>query len=308
MKPAIIKPSRIALPLALLAAALASTGCASLYNANRHESSSVVRFLYPDKQIVVTPSTPTLRLPLRVGVAFVPPSHHGPSNRYREPALSEAARTRLIRKVTDEFKKLPYVQGIEIIPATYLREDGGFDNLDQLKSMLGVDVIALLAYDQRQVTTDTPFTLGYWTIVGAYIVPAQKNDTSTLIETVVYDIASRRLLFRAAGTSLVKHRSTIVGVDDRLAGDAVQGYDKAAADMTQNLHDELAAFKERIKEAPDEIKLEARPGYNLAAGALGFAETAGLLAFAILARLGRRAMTSDKAKNPMARRFHKLYE
>jgi rhombotail lipoprotein len=291
MKPAIIKPPRTAFPLALFAT-LAFTGCTSLHNMGRHESSSVVQFLYPDKQIVVTPSTPTLRLPLRVGVAFVPPSHHGSSSRYREPALSEAAKARLIRKVTDEFGKLPYVQGIEIIPTTYLREGGGFDNLDQLKSMLGVDVVALLAYDQRQVTTDTPFTLGYWTIVGAYIVPAQKNDTSTLIETVVYDIASRKLLFRAAGTSLVKHRSTIVAMDDQLTMDASQGYDNAASDMAKNLHAELAAFKERIKEAPDEIKLEARPGYNLAAGALGFVETAGLLAFAILACLGRRAVDS----------------
>jgi rhombotail lipoprotein len=282
-----------ALPaLVLLAVTLILPGCASMYNSTRHESSSVVQFLYPEQQPHVTPATPTLRLPLRVGIAFVPPAQNTSSGYNRAPALSEAAKAGLIRKVAAGFKKLPYVQGIEIIPTTYLRAGGGFDNLDQLKSMLGVDVIALLAYDQKQLTSDTFLSLSYWTIVGAYIVPAQKNDTSTLIETVVYDVASRKLLFRAAGTSLVKHNSTIVAIGGDLARDSAQGYADAAADMTRNLHTELDSFKGRIKEAPDEIKLEAKPGYNLAAGALGFVETAGLLAFAILAGLGRRAMNS----------------
>ena len=51
-----------------------------------------------------------------------------------------------------KFHGLPYVKSIDLIPTTYLRPNGGFENLDQVKSMFGVDVIALVAYDQIQFT------------------------------------------------------------------------------------------------------------------------------------------------------------
>jgi rhombotail lipoprotein len=50
-------------------------------------------------------------------------------------------------RVAAEFKGLDYIQSIEIVPSTYLRTSGGFDNLNQVRSLLGVDVIGLVAYD-----------------------------------------------------------------------------------------------------------------------------------------------------------------
>ena len=145
---------------------------------------------------------PTLRLPLRVGLAFVPPS--------TSRGLTELQKTELLREVAAKFRALPFVESIEVVPTTYLRPGGGFENLDQLRSLLGVDVIALIAYDQAQLTSGTAWSLSYWTIVGAYVVPGEKNDTATLMEAVVYDIASRKLLFRAPGTSTIKGHATPV--------------------------------------------------------------------------------------------------
>lgn len=255
---------RLRVIAALLLAPLFLGGCYGLRGSGRqHQSSSVVQFLYPDQsQPFVQPSIPTLRLPLRVGIAFVPPA----SSKYgyfgSDMSFPESRKAELLRQVAKEFRSLPFVEGIEIVPTTYLRPGGGFENLEQLRSMLGVDVVALIAYDQAQITNDTAWTLSYWTIVGAYVVEAQKNETYTLMEAVVYDIRSRKLLFRAPGTNTVKGHSTLIRTSEELRHDSANSFDAAAKDLTANLQSELEAFKVRIKEAPEEVHIEHKPGYS----------------------------------------------
>jgi rhombotail lipoprotein len=160
------------------------------------------------------------------------------------------------------------VQSTEIIPTTYLRPGGGFENLDQLRAMMGLDVVALIAYDQAQTSNETEAGLAYWTIVGAYIVPAQRNSTHTLMEAVVYDIASRSLLFRAPGTSTIKDHSTLFRAEYFLQEASAKSIAEASAQMTTNLAQELELFKVRAKEEPQNVRIEHKPGYT-GAGDLG---------------------------------------
>ncbi|MDI1248590.1 MAG: rhombotarget lipoprotein [Lacunisphaera sp.] len=272
------------LPLAGLLA-LAFTGCMSLHNRRHHEASSVVQFLYPDKdQPFIQPQIPTLRLPLRVGVAFIPAGLGDGRGGFRQiqANFTEQQKTELLRKVAGQFKALPFVQSIEIVPTTYLRPGGGFENLDQLRAMMGIDVIALIAYDQAQNSSDTEASIAYWTIVGAYIVPAQRNSTHTLMEAVVYDIPSRSLLFRAPGTSTIQNHSTLFRAGYFLQQASAKGIEEAAAQMTANLSQELELFKVRAKEEPTAIKIEHKPGYTGAGRLDGW--FAGLLALFLVAR------------------------
>ncbi len=255
------------LPPALAAAlTLGLTGCVGMWgHRQHHESSSVVQFLYPNTALpFVQPQIPTLRLPLRVGVAFIPSGLPVTRGGFRAmPAhFSEQQKTDLMRKVADQFRTLPFVQSIELVPSTYLRPGGGFENLDQLRAMLGIDVIALIAYDQAQTSTDTEASIAYWTIIGAYVVPAQAQATHTLMEAAVYDIASRSLLFRAPGTSTVKGHATLLRNRAELAKDSAQGLGEAAAQMTDNLAVELEHFKVRAREEPSLVKIEHKPGYT----------------------------------------------
>jgi rhombotail lipoprotein len=259
------------------------TGCVFPWGqARRHEANSIVSFLYPDKaQPYIRPSIPTLHLPLRVGIAFVPSSTHGaphvmPSS---HGTFSEAQKTLLLKRVAEQFKTLPFVDSIQIVPTTYLRPGGGFDNLDQLRALMGIDVVALIAYDQAQNSNETEWSLAYWTIVGAYIVPAQKNDTHTLMEAVVYDIESRSLLFRAPGTSAVKGNSTLYRNRLELQEDARRGLEEASQSMTLNLAAELETFKVRAKEEPETVKIVHKRGY-VGGGSVDFAT---LAIFAVLA-------------------------
>ncbi len=255
------------------------TGCVGFWQSNHHESSSVLQFLYPGKdQPFVQPSIPTLRLPLRVGVAFVPPAGNPGNYRTSGDTFSEAQKIALLQDVVAKFRALPFVQSIEPVPTSYLRPGGGFANLDQLHALLGVDVIVLLSYDQLQNTGDSAWSLAYWTIVGAYVIPAQKNDTHTLMEAAVYDITSRSLLFRAPGVSALKGHSTLVGNPADLRADSALGYAQAARDLTINLQQELEAFKVRARSEPEKIHIEHQSGYT-GGGALDgwFAALLGLL-------------------------------
>jgi rhombotail lipoprotein len=283
--------------IAILTLGLA--GCVGHWGQRRHhEASSVVQFLYPDRELpYIEPRIPTLRLPLRVGVAFVPSGLPGGARGTHgygpvSATFSEQQKTDLMRKVAAQFKALPFVQSIELVPSTYLRPGGGFANLDQLRAMLGIDVIALIAYDQAQTSTQTEASIAYWTIIGAYVVPAQAQATHTLMEAAVYDIASRSLLFRAPGTSTVKGHATLLRNNSELAKDSARSLDEAAVQLTTNLARELDLFKVRAREEPHTVKIEHKPGYT-GGGALDAGFALGLLV--VLGTLAVRSARSRRA-------------
>jgi rhombotail lipoprotein len=286
----------LALAAIAIVIVLLNTGCVGMWGHRKtHEASSVVQFLYPDKnQPFIQPQIPTLRLPLRVGVAFIPAGQSDGRNRfYRVQAnFTEQQKVELLRKVAAQFKALPFVQTIEIIPTTYLRPGGGFDNLDQLRAMMGIDVVALISYDQVQNSSDTEASLAYWTIVGAYFVEGQRHSTNTLMEAVVYDIPSRSLLFRAPGTNTIKNHATLVRNDYELQKSSAHSLTEAAAQMTTNLAHELELFKVRAKEEPETVRIERKPGYT------GGGDLGGIFAAAVAAAMmaGRFAQRSSQAK------------
>ena len=264
------RPSLSRFFLLLCAAVLFSAGCVS-YRARKkaERATSVVSYLYPDQTNPLPPTTiPVLRLPLRVGVAFVP-SAAGRDYDAVGP-ISELQKTTLMQRVAAEFKGLEYIQNIQIIPSSYLRAGGGFENLNQLRSLLGVDVVALVAYDQVQFTNHNVLSLTYWTIAGAYLFHGNQNDTQTLMEAAVYDIESRHLLFRAPGGSRVKAGAAAVYLAQRLRADGAKGFDDATTELIANLKTQLEEFRVRVKASPGEVKIEHKPGYTGSGSVGGF--------------------------------------
>lgn len=241
--------------LFVLMSCITFVGCA--HQEKRHYSSSVYEYLYSDKKDhIETPGIPVLSLPLRVGVAFVPESEG------RHHTLTERDRMSLMDEVSKYFKKYEFVKEIELIPSPYLTAKGSFANLDQIRTMYGVDVIALLSYDQTQFTDEGLASITYWTIVGAYIIPGEKNDTHTMVDAVVYDIQSHKMLFRAPGISHIKGLATPVNLNEALRADSVQGFKEASAEVIKNLDIQLALFKEKVKDQPEEYKVVHKPGYT----------------------------------------------
>jgi rhombotail lipoprotein len=298
--------------IVLLVVSVLSTGCMGYQTRLK---SSVVDYLYPDQdETRIQPSVPVLSLPLNVGIAFVPEQiarKRGSSGAWSswsgEGVLSEATKAGLLEKVADNFRRLEYVDEIEVIPSAYLTHGGSFSNLDQIKTMYGIDVIALVSYDQIQFTDEGVLSFTYWTIIGAYVVAGEKNDTHTMLDTAVYDIESRKMLFRAPGISNIKGSSTIINLSEELRKDSEQGFEEATTEMIANLDGQLERFKEKIKRKPETVKIVSNTNTTGPAGgggsggaAAGIFEIllfAGLSLFVVLRRINRDSSETRAGRN-----------
>ena len=223
--------------------------------------SSVVDYLYPNKsEAIVRPEIPVLNIPINVGIAFVPEqaARSGGTNIWSGITklwssdvgggkLTEAYKTDLLEKVAGHFRQHKFVSDITVIPSAYLTAGGSFSNLEQIRTMYGIDVIVLVSYDQVQFTDEGLLSLTYWTLIGAYIVSGEKNDTNTMMDTAVYDIKSKKMLFRAPGTSHIKGSSTLINLSEELREDSLKSFEEATANMISSLDFQLAKFRKKIE-------------------------------------------------------------
>lgn len=246
-----------ALLLLLVFATLA--GCASMEGSTRQRQvASMLSFLFPGKE-QAAPAASTevavLKVPFRIGVAFVP-DNGNPAFR-----LSETDRLRLAGQVRDAFANYPFVQAIEAVPSLYLEAGGGFANLDRVASLLRLDVVALISYDQVQFAGASKWSFLYWTGIGAYLVEGDQYDVMTAVETGVFDVRSRRMLMHAAGSSTVKGQASWVGFAERSRQARTDSFGSAVQQMIDSLHREVQAFRERAPKDPT-IQLILPPGYR----------------------------------------------
>jgi len=258
----------------LTCAALVIVGCATQNTARR---ASVVDFLFPNQAKPAEVEGPSvMALPLRIGIVFVPETASKDAG-YRElqwaqPALSaftENDKIALMQRIGHSFQKYPLVKSVEFIPSEYLTPGGGFDNLDQIRTMFGTDVMVLLSYDQTQFTDEGMLTMTYWTIVGAYVVQGEKSETHTMLDAAIYSIPNRKLLFRAPGISRVRAAASPINLAEELRHNSQRSFEVAADNLVTNLETQLAVFKDRVKEEPEEFRVTAKRGYDLkAAGAI----------------------------------------
>ncbi|MFT7561027.1 MAG: rhombotail lipoprotein [Flavobacteriales bacterium] len=220
-------------------------------------SSSLIDFLYPDKgsRSEHKPELPVLKLPVKVGLAFVPSEGWGSSEIYNGDQVE------LLEKVKKSFLQYEYIDRIEVIPSTYLKGGEGFTTLEQVARLYDIDVIALVSYDQVTQSVENNAALLYWTIVGMYVIPGNENSIRTFVDTAVFDIQSKKMLFRAPGINKLEKRTTAVGIDETLSKKSLEGFDLAVTDMIANLDSELGRFKARVKEE-NVAKIEHREGYS----------------------------------------------
>jgi len=255
-------------------------------------TSSLVKYLYSDGNYAAhEPEVPTLRLPVRVGVAFVPLTYSGRASLHKKDEIV------LLDKVKSSFVKYEYIDRIEVIPSTYLENGDGFTTLEQVARLYDVDIMALVSYDQVSRSSHNPASLLYWTIVGAYIIPGNKNVTQTFVDTAVFDVSTHKLLFRAPGIDKTNSYATAVGATNDARVKSVKGFENAVVNMTANLDLELSRFKVRVKEEKI-AKVKIRNGYS-SASYYGGGGSSGLvmlimLGMILVARLSRSAALTEK--------------
>ncbi len=233
-------------PLLTLALAVACSACGTI---EVRKTTNALEYLYPEGTEEVPPQDVAINLPVRVGVAFAPGgsgSKAGVGTGYwqreiHEP-LSEYEKEQLLERVARDLREHDFVGGVEVIPGLYLQPGGGFADLDKLKTMFGLDVMVLLSYDQLQFSESNGWSVTYLTIVGAWVADGEDNQTQTFVDAVVYDIRSRALLFRTAGTASTGESATAIGTAASLRSQSREGFDVATDQLVANLQTALSGF------------------------------------------------------------------
>ena len=242
-------------------AILATAGCQSLdgvclLNCGRSQASSttLVEFLYPDADVPPPGDPPALRMPMRVGLSFLP------SKNAVAPA-SAAQREDALRKIKGRFADLDYVSEIVVVPDYYLsqgRTGGGFDALQRVARLHNLDLIALASYVQVSQRDENRRALSYLTIVGAFLVRGSRNETGTLLDLAVIEPQTRSLLLRAGGTSLLHGSTTAIDQAVNLRNQQAAGFEQALVSLNDNFARELTAFEERVRNGTAPLKVERR--------------------------------------------------
>lgn len=142
-----------------------------------------------------------------------------------------------------------------------MRSTRGFETVDQVARLYGLDVMALVSYDQIAHIDETKASIFYWTIIGAYFVKGNRNDVQTFVDTAIFDVRTHKLLFRAPGTDKINATTTLVNSKENMRKARESSFDLAIVDMAQNLDKELDRFTERIKQDKT-VRVSHREGYT----------------------------------------------
>src|SRR5262249_468049 len=218
------------------------------YNRRVQRRSSLMSYLYPDRMEAprVNPNV-RLQLPLRVGIAFVPPEPvRGQYSGEFPSTFPPDAETRLLSIVKKSFAGRDWVSDIVMIPSSYLTQRGGFENLEQVAHLMNVDVIALASLDQLQVSNPRRASFLYVSVIGMYVLPLDRNETRTMIDAAVFHVPSHAFLLRAPGISSVTGSSTARDVEAKGGGGAVVGFEVGMKDLAKNLNREVDQFKASV--------------------------------------------------------------
>jgi rhombotail lipoprotein len=271
----------------LLTLTASLSGCALLDRAwcvpqcqsQAQNSSSLVSFLYPDGKLPPTEnSVPELRIPLRVGLAFLPSRSSAGAAQ-----LEAAQKEMLLEKIRARFVNRKFVSEIVIIPDHYLMSSQGFAGLEGVQRLYDIDLMALASYDQITHKDDNKLSLGYLTIVGAYLLKGSSLEVATLIDLAVVDPATRSLVLRAGGTDRQHGTSTLVDEQRDSRRASATGFDVATEHMIGKFDTELTRFEADIRAGKANVRVVRRNRDSKSGGGAGSFDFAGILGLLMLA-------------------------
>ena len=266
---------------------LCVSGCGTLLNqmvcgsacvGGGGSSSSLVEYLYPHNSRPPLQNTvPELRLPLRVGLAFLPARGVAP--------LDEAHQQQLMERIRQRFSSRPFVSEIVLIPDYYLGhqgKQGGFQGLEGVQRLYGVDLMALVSYDQTLHESNTGWSLGYLTIAGAFILHGDRHDISTLVDLAVVDPGSRSLVLRAGGTDVRHGTATAIHEDVASREAQVASFSAATDQMIDHFDAALDHFQSDVRAGKANVRVVHKSNPAGGGGALDWSWIALLLPLALL--------------------------
>lgn len=282
---------------AVVLVCMSLTGCSLLFDwgidhdwKEEYRSTALVDFLYGKGKVPVSDQPVELKLPIRVGLSFLPSVNPKTGD---VPTASD--RAAMLEKVRARFRDRPYVTEIVIIPDYYLSntaDAGGFEKAEQLARLFRLDLVALASFDQAVYSGENARSFGYITLIGAYVLKGEIHEAHTIVDLAVIEPTNRALVMRAGGIAKFSDTSTLA--DDWRSETAVRrkSFETASTSLLANFDTELTAFETRVREGNAPVKVSRRAG----AGALDPLLLAALLALtAIPLWRGRRSSATVRS-------------
>ena len=264
----------------------AEWNCIPACHRHSQNSTSLVEFLYPDGSAPpAQDAQPQLHLPLRVGLAFLPSRGSEAEN-----GLDAAHKEALLEEIRRRFITRKFVAEIVVIPDYYLRGRSGFEGLEGVQRLYAVDLMALVSYDQVAHEDNNDWSLGYLTIVGAYVLKGTRHDVSTLVDLAVVDPPTRSLVLRAGGFD--NRHGSVRWVDEqrRLREDAADGYTAATRQLIEHFDSALTAFEGQVREGKANVRIVSNK--NAPSGGGGSLDWLCLLALSTIIGLRSRTVSA----------------
>ena len=220
-------------------------------------------------------------MPLRVGLAFLPTQNGaGPT---------AAQRDELLERIRQRFADRKFVTEIVTIPDYYLRNSRGFEGLQGVQRLYTIDVMALVSYDQVEHMDENEWSLGYLTIVGAYVLKGSHHDVATLVDLAVVDPVTQSLILRAGGTDSRNRNTTLIDQEREARESSAASFATATTQMVDNFDVALTKFEADVRAGKANIRVAKREGGGRAGGGGSFGPLAlGGLLILLAARRSRR--------------------
>jgi rhombotail lipoprotein len=264
--------------------AWSSARCYPNCRSEARASSSLVGFLYPSgDEPPAENAIPQLKLPVRVGLAFLPPKNGATA----AVGLEASHREALLERIRQRFADRKFVKDIVIVPDYYLANSRGFEGLQGVQRLYNVDVMALVSFDQVTYRDDNKWSLGYLTIVGAYVLKGTRHDVTTLMDLAVVDPASRSILLRAGGTDERHGTTTFIEQGRESRESATASISKATDQLIEHFDGALAQFETDVRAGKANLRVadsSSNGGGGGGGGALGLAWIA-ILSIALMVRV-----------------------
>jgi rhombotail lipoprotein len=272
--------------------------CAPGCSSETRNSSSLVEFLYPGGALPPPQNQiPQLRVPLRVGLAFLP------EQRTQHASLAAANKQELLERIRARFQDRKFVSEIVVIPDYYLKDArgiagienvGGFAGLQGVQRLYNIDLMALVSYDQVTHLDDNEWSLGYLTIVGAYVLKGSRHDTVTLVDLAVVDPVTRSLVLRAGGTDVRQGNATLIEQQREARSAGLESFGAATAGMIENFDAALTAFEADVRSGKANVRVARRDAGSRpqgGGGAMDWLALAALLPLLALKLAARRVIS-----------------
>jgi rhombotail lipoprotein len=132
---------------------------------------------------------------------------------------------------------------------------------------------------------ENDWSLGYLTIVGAYVLKGNHHDVATLVDLAVVDPVTQSLILRAGGTDSRNRNTTLVDQDREVRESGAASFANATTQMIDNFDLALTKFEADVRAGKANVRVAKRESSGARGGGGGFGPLAlGVLLILLAAR------------------------